>query len=94
MSYFAQSKLVNNGDLMIRIAACAATQGVSNPESWANERKWLWSVQPGWVNAYVDAGNKTDGITDEMILIAVQKVISDDTPPPETAPETFSSPAE
>lgn len=93
MSYFAQSKLVSNGDLMIRIAACAATQGVSNPESWANEHKWLWSVQPGWVAAYIGAGEKTSGVTDEMILAAVQKVIADETPP-ETDPATPPSPAE
>lgn len=94
MTYLAQSKVANNGDLMVRITACAASRGIKDPDSWANSRKWFWSVQDGWVPAFTEAGERTTGITDEMILAAVEKAIAAEAAPPGANPEPSLSPAE
>lgn len=83
MTYKTQADLARDQDILVRIAACAATQGVPDPESWAWKRLWAFSARPGWDDAYSYAvatgktppGLQEDVITDQMILDAVKAVI-------------------
>lgn len=80
MSYFTQAKLAGDADVQLRVAACAANEGIDNPQGWAAMRSWELSAQPGWDAAYasaIAAGSEAPGadeaaITDGMILSAVQ----------------------
>lgn len=84
MSYNTQALLARDPDLIIRAAACAATQNVPDPETWAWRRQWQFSSQPGWDEAYAYAiasgselpGKQESVITDNMILSAVQSIIA------------------
>lgn len=86
MSYSSQAKLAQDPDLLERIAACTATQGIRQPVGWAYDRQWQLSAQPGWSEAYeyaltisVDSPGKQENvISDTMILSAVQAIIADD----------------
>ncbi|WP_053352695.1 hypothetical protein [Leucobacter musarum] len=83
MSYLTQSRLARDSDLLQRITACAAIEGLSDPQSWAANRAWQFSAQPGWVAAYKTAGtnpgaNET-AITDAMILTAVRALNNEET---------------
>lgn len=80
MSYLTQADLADDGDLRRRVTACAALEGIPNPEGWAYERRWELSAQPGWDAAYAYAvgqgverpGSDAAVISDQMILAAVQ----------------------
>lgn len=82
MSYKVQADLADDGYLRRRVTACAASEGISNPESWASEQRWALSASPGWVAAYASAlatekerpGDDEAVISDGMILAAVQAV--------------------
>lgn len=87
MSYTDVARMANDGNLRERIAACAATEGVTSPHptKWADENQWLLAGSPGWAAAYAYAvlvGNANPGrdegvITDHMILGAVQSRLVD-----------------
>lgn len=68
--------------LIMRIAACAATEGVvDRPEAWADDRRIRFMASPGWAEAYGRCECKKPGecettITDDMILAAVRDVIA------------------
>lgn len=76
--------MARDNALLLRIAACAATQAVENPERWAWDQSWAFSAQPGWDAAYtyaLNSGNESPGddegvITDAMILSACQAIHS------------------
>lgn len=80
MSYLVQSKVADDGDLRQRVIACAASEEIPEPESWAYATRWSLSTSPGWVDAYASAvsggdespGANENAITDRMILAAVQ----------------------
>ncbi len=80
MSYLTQADLADDGMIRRRVTACAALEGIGNPDAWAYERRWQLSAQPGWSAAYehaVTSGREDPGadpavITDAMILAAVQ----------------------
>lgn len=82
MSFRNQANLSDDYHLHRRITACAAKEGIPNPEAWVRERVWMLSAQPGWSAAYASAavggnttpGNSEDVITDGMILAAVQAI--------------------
>lgn len=78
MSYLVQSRLAEDQLFSKRVTACAAVEGVQNPEAWAWDKRWELSARPGWVTAYRDAGQEPganeDAITDTMILAAVQEL--------------------
>jgi hypothetical protein len=84
MSYNTQAAMALDADLRLRIAACAATQGVRNPQEWASRNQWSLSASPGWDNAYAYAiaagkprpGYEEGAVTDAMILAAVQPLVS------------------
>lgn len=88
MSYKAQAILSQNDQLMMRVAACASTQGIKAPVGWAFDRQWELSAQPGWAQAYASAvaanvqqpGNSETVITDAMILSAVQAIMAEEAP--------------
>ena len=86
MSYSAVAKMAEDVDLINRVAACAAVEGVAKPVGWVSPLSWEFAAQPGWAVGYqaaqsvdaerpglVDAG----GITDAMILAAVQKLLAE-----------------
>lgn len=83
MSYTTQAQLARDSDLIIRAAACAATQNIPDPETWAWRHQWQFSAQPGWDAAYAYAiasgtdfpGKQDSVITDSMILAAVQSIM-------------------
>lgn len=80
MSYWDQADLADDSDLRRRVTACAATEGVPDPDGWVYQNRWALSAQPGWVELYASAGTSGTGsagrdpsvITDEMILSSVQ----------------------
>lgn len=84
MSYSTQADLADDGHMRRRVVACAASEGISNPESWASEQRWALSASPGWVSAYASAlaaekerpGDDEAVISDGMILAAVQALRS------------------
>lgn len=88
MSYLTQSRITKDADIMNRVAACAATEGIEDPEGWAQRNSWALSARPGWVEAYAaSASRKTEppgadeaAITDAMILDAVRKLYAQPAP--------------
>lgn len=80
MSYKTQSALAKDSLLFDRVTACAALEGIPDPETWSYRNRWPFSAQPGWVDAYASAsasgikepGNDEGAVTDGMILAAVQ----------------------
>jgi hypothetical protein len=80
VSYLTISILAADPSIRLRCSACAAVEGVPDPENWAFRNSLLLAAQPGWSQAWesaVAAGNPAPGgvaavITDGMILSAVQ----------------------
>jgi len=86
MSYLLQAELASDELIMRRVTACAASEGFAQPDSWAWERRWRLSAQPGWVDAYASAhaanfpapGADQAVISDAQILSAVQQLAAED----------------
>ncbi|WP_336651619.1 MULTISPECIES: hypothetical protein [unclassified Leucobacter] len=86
MAYWDQADLADDGDLRRRVTACAAMEGVPDPDGWAYQNRWVLSAQPGWVEAYAYARSAGTGaagrdpavVTDGMILAAVQSLTGGD----------------
>lgn len=84
MSYYAQSRLAKDETLFDRVAACAASEQIPNPQGWAWSLVWQFSAQPGWADAYSYAiatgvenpGREESVISDGQILAAVQALNS------------------
>lgn len=86
MSYYDISVMAKDGHLRERIAACAVTEGITNPHptAWADKHQWQLAASPGWGAAYSYAaatGNDNPGqdeavVTDGMILAAVQAILN------------------
>lgn len=79
LSYLSQAKLAADQTIILRVTACAVSEGVSDPGYWAQAHAWQFSAQPGWSEAYADSskeepGADEDAITDQMILSAVQSL--------------------
>ena len=82
MSYRTQAMMADDYHLHRRVAASAASEGITNPYDWAVQNAWALSALPGWDAAYESAvlvGNDTPGgttnvITDNMILAGVQEI--------------------
>ncbi|WP_156316527.1 hypothetical protein [Leucobacter japonicus] len=92
MSYLVQWQLANDESILRRVTACAASLGEGNPVQWAASQMWVLSALPEWVQKY--ATSNTDGITDAMILAAVEALRTAEASPPEPTTETPPSPAE
>ncbi|UOR02053.1 hypothetical protein MUN77_01595 [Leucobacter allii] len=89
MSYYTQSLLASDQGILQRTTACAASEGISDPQFWAQQRMWQLSAQPGWDAAYasaIAAGVEHPGVSDAvvsdpMILSAVQALHAAENPP-------------
>lgn len=55
MSYRTQAQLAKDFDILERVTACAATQLVADPATWASSHQWHLSAEPGWDAAYAYA---------------------------------------
>ena len=84
MSYWDTAQMAGNGELWQREIACAATEGITDPQNWADAHRWQLAGQPGWADAWASAvagdnpapGRDPGVITDSMILSGVQSVAS------------------
>lgn len=84
--YNAVADMANDGFLQQRLIACAAVEGIPNPEQWVLARKWELAAhdsgEGGAVAAYeyavnvgyADVGKREDTITDAVLLGIVQAV--------------------
>jgi hypothetical protein len=79
VAYLSQSIMADDQYLRLRVASCAAQEGVTdagiNPDEWTLEWKRVWSAGTGWAlkweeaqsGGVVDPGAQPDVITDDMI---------------------------
>lgn len=80
MSYWDVATMAGNSDLTLRVQACAATENIDDPYTWAADHMLDLASQPGWSEAWASAvasnnpapGRDAGVITDGMILSAVQ----------------------
>lgn len=84
MSYTAIAEMAISKSLRSRVAAAAASEGIAEPMTWANDHMWQLVASPGWgdkwsyasdnwqVNVNPDFGARTDVMSDADILAAVQ----------------------
>lgn len=94
MSYLTQTHIAANPVLQLRVAQCAASEGIPDPRFWAQENMVHLAATDGWAAAFAgstaeDPGADEAAVTDAMILAAVQQII-----PAETPPEPLPDPAE
>jgi hypothetical protein len=83
MSYTTLAHLAKDADFIERVTACAATQGITQADRWADDNKWAMAAQPGFDAAYeyavntgvTDPGENLGVIDDGMILSAVQSLL-------------------
>jgi hypothetical protein len=81
--YLTVSTIAADQNMRNRVAACAAEQGNTTPESWAYTNSYVWASAPGWAAKWesaVAAGNPNPGsdpavITDGDILSVVQPML-------------------
>lgn len=85
MSYTGISQMVQSNSLRERIVACVASEGITNPENWATsniwqicaaitDTDWSYAVENYTINQNPDTGVRTDVVSDQAILSAVQAV--------------------
>lgn len=82
MSYSAVARMAYDDALFKRLVAAAAQEGKGPEpvETWVANRRWQIAASPGWAAAWESAraagddspGNRTDVISDPMILSVVQ----------------------
>ena len=98
MSYLIQAKMAKERGLIMRIAACAAGEGVYRPTAWADANRQRLMADPEWVNRWADAierelpnpGEDEAVITDELILAGVLRLLEEERaqqPVPEPEPD-------
>lgn len=83
-TYWGIVQVQESPSLRARITACAAQEGIADPEPWVHETRWEWAAAPGWAAAYEsalvsgnpDPGAAPDVITDGMILAQVQAMLA------------------
>jgi hypothetical protein len=83
-------EIARSQSLMSRVAACAANEGIDNPQAWVQDRSWKVAATPGWsdkwsyaldtltVNQNPDIGMRDDVINDQDILSAVQTIVTEE----------------
>lgn len=86
MGYSDIIQMAQSASLIARVTACAASEGISDPGAWAQNRAWKIASTPGWaakwayavdtatVNVNPDTGARIDVINDNDILAAVQAI--------------------
>lgn len=92
MAYADIVQMAQSQSLIGRIAACAAAEGVANPQEWAWNNAWQFAASPGWSDSWAyatniatmnenpDTGARNDVITDPTILATVQALIAEQNP--------------
>ena len=87
MSYLTQDEIARNSAMNARVAQCAATEGVADPDQWTAANRREWAAAPGWDAAWesakvsndptkgYDPGSDEAVITDGMILSQVQEML-------------------
>jgi hypothetical protein len=87
--YLTQSIIADDPYMRLRVASCAAQQGVTDvgidPDEWTRQWRRVWASSPGWDTAWESAkvanppvqepGADTGVITDGMILSQVQSMM-------------------
>lgn len=88
MSFSALADMRRSASLNERIVACAAQEGIDNPDQWVAMNSWNIVARTDWVSAWAyavesylpdnnpDTGARPGVISDTMILTAVQAVLS------------------
>ncbi len=82
MSFNTIAKAAGDGDLHQRFVACAAAEGVEDPQGWVGPRTWQIATHPAVKDAYeyavnsgLDApGRRDDVVTDEVILTVFREL--------------------
>lgn len=77
MSYLTQTRIAADPHMILRVVACAAGEGIPDPQFWVQERMMQLAVTDGWDEAYArsaadDPGADEAAIDDGMILAAVR----------------------
>lgn len=80
MSYSTLAQLAKDVHFRDRVTACAALQGITQADKWAEDNRWAMAASPGFDEAYAYAvtfanpapGKDVAVISDEQILSAVQ----------------------
>lgn len=83
MSYYTQALMTQDREVQLRVTACAASEGVTDPAYWTQENAWPLSTSAGWVEAYAAAlkvtpvmpGANEELLTDEMIRAGVTRLL-------------------
>jgi hypothetical protein len=83
VSYSTLAQLAKDADFSERVTACAATQGITQADKWAEDNRWAMAAQPGFDDAYAYAlafnvtnpGKDVSVISDAQILSAVQALL-------------------
>lgn len=85
MAYMDIVEMAGNQSFIARVAACAAAEGISNPQAWAVENIWKVAGFPGFdgawraaeanktINQNPDTGARTDVISDAMLQASVKQ---------------------
>ena len=55
MAYLDQSEIAANNAMLQRVSQCAAEQGETAPDDWANINRRIWAAAPGWAAAWAYA---------------------------------------
>jgi hypothetical protein len=66
MSYNSIVEMVTNQALILRVAACAAEQGISNPAQWAQSTIWKIVTTDGWAEAWDEGMVKSKAFRDGL----------------------------
>lgn len=85
MSYLTQGTISRNPSMQDRVAQCAASEGIADPDLWMMNHARQWAASPGWDAAWesaiashpepeYDPGADAAVITDPMILSEVQSL--------------------
>ncbi|QEM40897.1 MAG: hypothetical protein [Phage AS32] len=86
MSYKGLSDMRRSPSLQERIVACAAQEGIADPDAWTVANSWAIVARSDWIAAWdyavetytpdknPDIGARPDVISDGWILTAVQDV--------------------
>jgi hypothetical protein len=89
VSYKSIADMAESYSLSRRITAGAASESITDPQTWVSKYRWEVVSQPGWDAAWdsavaggdPDPGANEGVITDGMILSGVQAVNADNPPP-------------
>lgn len=80
MAYWDLNMLASDADFLARTVACAASEGLPDPDYWAVAHRWEVCAAPGFADAYASAlagnvpnpGRDPAVISDAQLLAQVQ----------------------